>query len=105
MKIIENGRVICGIIMPENPTPREKFAASELISYIEKISGAKLEITDRYENKIIIGEPDKNPYARALLAQEEFEALIPGPEGFMIYAKGNSLLLAGSSKNVLYSCF
>jgi len=99
MKIIENGRVICGIIMPENPTPREKFAASELISYIEKISGAKLEITDRYENKIIIGEPDKNPYAKELLTQAQFEELVPGPEGFLIYAKGNSLLLAGSSKN------
>lgn len=99
MKIIENGRVMCGIIMPENATPREEFAASELIRYIKKISSAELEITDRYENKIIIGEPDKNPYARELLTQEQFEALVPGPEGFMIYAKGNHLLLAGSSKN------
>ena len=99
MKIIDNGRVMCGIVMPQNPTPREEFAASELINYIKKISRAKLEITDQYKNKIIIGEPYKNPYARELLSQEEFEELVPGPEGFMIYAKGNHLLLAGSSKN------
>lgn len=99
MKIIENGRVVCGIAMPGNPTPREEFAASELISYIKKISGAEFEITDQYENKIIIGEPYKNPYAKEILTQEQFEQLVPGPEGFMIYAKGNHLLLAGSSKN------
>lgn len=99
MKIVENGRAMCGIVMPGNPTPREEFAASELISYIKKISGIKLEITDQYENKIIIGEPDKNLYARELLTQEQFEELVPGPEGFLIYVKGNHLLLAGSSKN------
>ena len=99
MKIIDNGRVMCGIVMPQNPTLREEFAASELINYIKKISGAKIEITDKYENKIIIGEPHKNPYARELLSQEEFDKLVPGPEGFIIYAKGNHLLLAGSSKN------
>ncbi len=99
MKIIENGRVMCGIVMPEKPTPREEFAANELISYIKEISGVELEITDQYENKIIIGEPDKNPYARELMTQEQFEELVPGPEGFLIYAKGNHLLLAGSSKN------
>ena len=98
MKILENGKVMCGIVMPENPTPREEFAASELIRYIKKISGAELEITERYENKIIIGEPDKNSYAREMLTQEQFENLVPGPEGFLIYTKGNSLLLAGSSK-------
>ena len=99
MKIIEHSRAMCGIVMPKNPTPREEFAAGELISYIKKISGASLEITDRYENKIIIGEPDRNPYARELMTQEQFDALVPGPEGFLIYAKGNYLLLAGSSKN------
>mgnify|MGYP003319000104 CR=1 FL=1 len=36
MKMIENGRVMCGIVMPQNPTPREEFAASELINYIKK---------------------------------------------------------------------
>ncbi len=99
MEIVKNGKALCGVVLPNAPTEREKFAACELVKYIEKISGAKLEITQDCENKIIIGEPKKNKYAKELISQEEFEKLVPGPEGFMIYAKGNSLLLAGSSKN------
>ena len=99
MKIVENGNAVCGIVLPENPTPREVFAADELIAYVERISGARLEITDAYPNKILIGEPEKNPYAAAMLTQAEFDALVPGPEGFMIFAQGENLLLAGSSKH------
>lgn len=99
MKIVENGKAMCGIVMPKNPTSREKFAASELIRYIERISGVKLEITEQFENKIIIGEPSKNSYAKELLSQEEFDKLVPGPEGFLIYANEKNLLLAGSSNN------
>ena len=99
MIIAEKGKAVCGIVLPENPTPREVFAADELIAYVERISGARLEITDTYPNKILIGEPKKNPYAAAMLTQEEFDALVPGPEGFLILAQGENLLLAGSSKN------
>lgn len=99
MKIVENGNAVCGIVLPQKPTKRELFAAEELIKYIEEISGAKLKITDEYEYKIIIGEPDKNKYAQELITQEEFDNLVPGPEGFMIYSNEKYLLLAGSSKN------
>ena len=99
MKIVENGKAVCGIVLPKNPTPRELFAADELIKYVEKITGARLEITNTYTAKIIIGEPDKNPMAADLLTQAEFDAQVPGPEGFMILAQGENLLLAGSSKN------
>ena len=58
----------------------------------------KLAITDRCENKIIIGEPCKNEYVNEFITQSEFEKLVPGPEGFMIYAKGNNILLSGNSK-------
>ena len=37
MIIVENKRPMCGIVLPNNPTPRERFAADELISYIKKI--------------------------------------------------------------------
>ena len=100
MKIVENGHSVCGIIIPKEPTPRETFAAEELISYIKQISGAELRISDEYENSIIIGEPDRNEVAASIISQEEFEDSVPGPEGFIIKATENSLLLAGSSKNV-----
>lgn len=99
MKIIDNKEAVCGIILPENPTPREKFAAEELIFYFEKMSGVKLEITDKHKNKIIIGDPSRNSFAKNLLSESEFDENVPGPEGFIILAEGNTLLLAGSSKN------
>ena len=99
MKIVESGKAVCGIVLPTNPTPRELFAADELIKYVEKISGVRLEIADTYANKIVIGEPDKNASAAKILTQAEFDAQVPGPEGFMIIAKGDTLLLAGSSKH------
>ena len=53
MKIIENKKCVCSIILPENPTAREKFAADELCCYIEKISGVKPGFGGDFENKII----------------------------------------------------
>ena len=73
MEIVKNGKALCGVVLPDNPTEREIFASEELIRYIEKISGAKLEITENCENKIIIGEPSKNKFAEELMSQEEFE--------------------------------
>ena len=99
MKIVDNNKPTCGIVLPQSPTKRELFAADELIYYIEKISGAKLKITDECENKIIIGEPYKNKYAKSIITQDEFDTLVPGPEGFIIYSDEKNLLLAGSSKN------
>ena len=96
MKITLNGKGMARIILPENPTPREKYAAEELCSYIEKISGAKLSEGD---GRIIIGGPERNPVARELISKKDFFREVPGPEGFMILSRGNDLLLAGSSKN------
>ncbi len=99
MKIVEIGRAVCGISLPENPTPRETFAAEELIKYIKIISGAELSISEDLENTIIIGEPKRNPLAEKIISQENFEKAVPGPEGFIIQSSDNMLLLAGSSSH------
>lgn len=99
MKITESSKPISGIVMPENPTEREIFACEELINYVEKISGALLCVSDVFENKIIIGGPERNSLAKQVISQAEFETLVPGPEGFIIKSCGNYLLIAGSNKN------
>jgi len=99
MKIVENGKAVCGIILPKIPTPREKFAADELIKYIKLISGAEISVSEEADNIIVIGEPERNPLAEKIMSQKEFESAVPGPEGFIIKSYGNMLLLAGSSKN------
>ena len=99
MKITENGRAICGIVLPENPTLREIFAAQELMDYIKKISGAEVGISGIFENIIIIGGPDRNEAAKTLLSRDDFEKMVPGPEGFIIKVENNKMLIAGSSKH------
>ncbi len=101
MKITKSGKAVCGIILPENPTKRELFAAEELIYYIKKISGVELCVSDKYENSIIIGDPSRNEAAKEVISAKEFENTVRGPEGFIIKATDNILLLAGSSKNAL----
>lgn len=99
MIIVEKEISLCGIVLPTQPSPRELFAAQELIKYVEKISGAKLKISNQYENKILIGEPDRNSVSAAVMLQSKFEELVPGPEGFLIDVSEHTLLLAGSSKH------
>lgn len=98
MEIIKDGIMISKVILPEIPTPREKFAAEELSIYLEKICGAFSENYDG-KTKIIIGGPERNAAAKELISEKEFDEEVPGPEGFMIFVKGDVLLLAGSSKN------
>ena len=90
---------VCGIVLPQFPTPRERFAAEELIGYIKKISGATLEVSDRYENRIIIGEPERNSVSEVVMTQSEFEALVPGPEGFKIRCCWPEAVKTGWNRN------
>ena len=99
MKITEKSKSVCKIILPQNPTPREVFASKELCRYIKKITGADITENETAENLIIIGNPSRNPRAGEIISESEFDSLVPGPEGFIIKATKNSLLLAGSSKN------
>lgn len=80
MEIIKDGIMISKVILPEIPTPREKFAAEELSIYLEKICGAFSENYDG-KTKIIIGGPERNAAAKELISEKEFDEEVPGPEG------------------------
>ena len=58
--IVENGRPLAEIVIAKEPTRSARFGATELQSYIEKISGARLEIvsepTKQNANAIYVGE-------------------------------------------------
>lgn len=101
MNIVKNAKAVCSVVLPASPTPREALAAEELVEYIRKISGVTLPLSDQGENKIIIGEPKRNPFAASVMTQDDFDALVPGPEGFIIDIREHTLLLAGSSGNAL----
>jgi len=94
------------LVIPEQPTSRELFAAQELSHYLQQIlSGIKLRTVNDREavtgNKILIGGPERNRATAECLSEDTFDALVPGPEGIMIRpVKEDTLICAGSSKNI-----
>ena len=89
------------IVVSENAAQTELFAASELVKYIKKMTGAELSVCKDVfcegEKQIIIGGPHKNQAAARLLSPETFEKEVPGPEGMMIKSFGaDCVFIAGS---------
>ena len=89
------------IVLPQNATPRESFAASELQKYICKITDVCLEIADDAEAKsekkmILLGNPSRNRQARRFMTEDAFLQLSSGPEGFVIKSFDDAVLIAGS---------
>lgn len=89
------------IVVPDNATDREQFAATELQSYLYKIFGGEFPIYSAGEApelpKMLIGCPRRNALTASYISAEEFDALVPGPEGLLIKSFGDCLVLAGSS--------
>lgn len=92
------------IVVAQNATQREFFAASELKKYLGMIFESDFTVKDATENiegeKIIIGGPERNSLSEKYISKEEFDSLTPGPEGIFIKAYDDALILAGSSENV-----
>lgn len=92
------------VVLPEAATDREVFAAEELTKYVGKIFpgiqtniGCTLQGTN--DAVVLIGGPERNAQTALFLTEEEFDSLVPGPEGIMIRTLDSKiLLLAGSSK-------
>ena len=87
------------IVLPREATARERFAAEELQSYIQKIVGILLPIvedSDADVQRFIIGGPARNMAARSVMTEAEFGAAVTGDEGFLIRSFGtDTILLAG----------
>ncbi len=98
MKITSTSKA--AIIIPKNETPRERFAADELSKYIAEIFGCKTEISSSdvsSDVKFLIGSPTRNQYSAKYISADEFDKIVPGPEGMYIKAFDDALILAGSN--------
>lgn len=100
--ILDNRKI--NIIIPEKSTETEKFASNELKKYLKMIFGADsmiLKDTDFVsENSILIGGPERNTLTAKYISEAEFDKAVPGPEGIFIKSYDDSIVLAGSSKNI-----
>ena len=105
MAVVENGESDFVIVTPCEPDECITTAATELQTYIEKISGAKLDIIK--ENELQSGEKT------ILLGETELSHELTGKDcseiaadGFLIYSDGNHLVIDGAdSRGTLYGVY
>jgi hypothetical protein len=108
MLIVKNKKAECSIVLPKNPSEIELFASEELISYVEKISNAKLCNAREFENKIYVGALDSfydNAFLSSLIEDNKIE--ICG-EGFFILVTEEAVCLIGASSrnsSTLYAVY
>ncbi|MFQ5809398.1 MAG: DUF4838 domain-containing protein, partial [Armatimonadota bacterium] len=92
--LVEDGRAAACIVLPDEASDVEEFAAAELAGYIERISGARLLVCRG-------APPEGYPVllGRAAVRRErdtrDLAAL--GPDGFVIRSSAKRLLIAGGS--------
>jgi hypothetical protein len=103
--LVRDGTPACSIVIAEKPSEGAKIAATELQTYVEKISGAKLAIWS-----------DSDPAARAggtiLVGKSRLTDAIPGlqipegitpalrEEGYIMRCTGDTLVLAGNDTTI-----
>jgi hypothetical protein len=93
------------IVVPEEPTPQEDFAAGDLQAHIELLTGGALPIVKEGQ----LGE--RTPIAvgkcrtlhKRLGVSVDFDGL--GAEGIRILTKGPALILGGNQRGVLYAVY
>lgn len=100
-ELTKNGSTDCVIIIPEKATSNEILAAKVLQDYLERISGAQLEIKfDNYEKQtgeILVGDVNR-------ITSKPLKEL--GKDGFYIISDGESLIInGGPRKGVLYGVY
>ena len=100
------------IILGQNASLPEEFAAQEFCRYIQRISGAELPIRTNMEEtegpRILIGGPDTNRKTAQVFesADIDFGALDLGEEGFVVRTVEENLVLAGAcGRATLYSVY
>lgn len=98
--IVSSGR----IVIPEKPSPTEKFSGEELQKYIEKVTGTKITLANDSLDSCI------NIYIGKAISEKEMKAMIPdtglGEEGFIIARKQNSIYIGGmTDRATLYGVY
>lgn len=88
------------IILPDDPTPQERYAAADLRHHLELITGKLFPVASEKDAKVglFVGKTK-----RARKAGVQFEAL--GLEGLHLKSVGPSLILAGNQRGVLYAVY
>ena len=106
LTLIKDGISDYAVIVSKSTTESEQYAASQMASYLKKISGALLPFyydDDRdhpeQEKEIVIGKTNRE-------AEGEFDREEFGDDGFVIKTKGEKLFIVGGEKRgTLYGVY
>lgn len=102
--LVRNGKPECVIVIARKPTWNAEYAAKELQSYVLRMSGAKIEICSEADSI--------SPGRRILVGRSKLTDAIPDlkipdgltmnlrEEGYVLYCKGDTLVLAGNDTTV-----
>lgn len=97
--LVEGGRAEGRIVVPDEANPGERFAAEQIQQYVQKMSGAKLEIVKAPEAgngpAILIGNQPENRKVIEQLNQAHPDTM----EAFAVVGKGDRLSVAGRSED------
>jgi hypothetical protein len=104
--LTKDGRAACVIVTAASPTANAKFAADELQKYVEKISGAKLEIRTDAETlpdgpRVLVGKSKLTEAISGLKIPDGRTADLR-EEGYVVYCKGDALVAAGNDMDYYY---
>lgn len=103
VQITDRGNPVAAIVLPDEPTETEQFAAEELQSYLGKISGARLHVEPEGRAgrgpRLLVGRTSSSREARQSLAEGD-------PDAFVIRTVGDDLMLIGASdRGTLYAVY
>lgn len=94
LRLAEDGRSPYRIVTSSQATPAERYAASELQSYLEKIVGAKppivTDLTDTSPYEILIGESRRLSKLDLSIDVSEL-----GSDGYLLRTAGRHLMIVG----------
>ncbi len=105
LTLSSKGKTDYRIVVATNTIPSERYAAEELQSYLEKITGAKFPIVGEdakpAKREILVGASNR---MRQLGTAIDFAQL--GPEGFVLRTDGRRLVIAGGKpRGTLYGVY
>ncbi len=112
LSLIENSTSEYKVLLSENATECEEFAGKELVDYLQKVYGVRLEtfrggMTDFGENKkyISVGETAMfQNYKKSVGLQMDVDQM--NLDGFVIKSEGDTLFIAGArDRGTLYGVY
>ena len=105
LALVEQGKPTSVIVIPTAPSPHELKAATELQSYIKKMSGALLPViadaAPERPNEILLGHTTRSARLLPGLNATRLEE-----DGFRMAVRGSKLIIyGGSRKGTLYGVY